>query len=152
MRHRCARSRCRQRVAQPCWTTPTLLRLPLSGLCTSRCVHVEKVVVPSVRNLSSYGICIVYITAHHHSYDQSGNLHEFQYHKHTVLKDQTMGGHMQVLMTRPREEWKHDVAGRYKALEKFSKEDARLQFLRILRSLPYGTSVIRHVHNPWQAS
>ena len=41
-------------------------------------------------------------------------------------------------MTRPREEWKHDVAGRYKALEKFSKEDARLQFLRILRSLPYG--------------
>lgn len=42
-------------------------------------------------------------------------------------------------MTRPREEWKHDVAGRYKALEKFSKEDARLQFLRILRSLPYGT-------------
>lgn len=43
-------------------------------------------------------------------------------------------------MTRPREEWKHDVSGRYKALEKFSKEDARLQFLRILRSLPYGLS------------
>ena len=44
----------------------------------------------------------------------------------------------QVLMTRPREEWRHDVLGRYKALEQFSKEDARLQFLRILRSLPYG--------------
>lgn len=41
-------------------------------------------------------------------------------------------------MTRPREEWRHDVLGRYKALEQFSKEDARLQFLRILRSLPYG--------------
>jgi len=44
----------------------------------------------------------------------------------------------QVLMTRPREEWKVDVLSRYKALEQFSKEDARLQFLRILRSLPYG--------------
>ena len=31
-----------------------------------------------------------------------------------------------------------DVLARYKALEQFSKEDARLQFLRILRSLPYG--------------
>ena len=41
-------------------------------------------------------------------------------------------------MTRPREEWKVDVLARYKALEQFSKEDARLQFLRILRSLPYG--------------
>ena len=41
-------------------------------------------------------------------------------------------------MTRPREEWKVDVLSRYKALEQFSKEDARLQFLRILRSLPYG--------------
>ena len=45
---------------------------------------------------------------------------------------------VQVLMTRPREEWRHDVLGRYRALEQFSKEDARLQFLRILRSLPYG--------------
>lgn len=45
---------------------------------------------------------------------------------------------LQVLMTRPRDEWRHDVALRYRALEQFSKEDARLQFLRILRSLPYG--------------
>ena len=47
----------------------------------------------------------------------------------------------QVLMTRPREEWELDVGARYKALEQFSKEDARLQFLRILRSLPYGNSI-----------
>jgi hypothetical protein len=45
---------------------------------------------------------------------------------------------VQVLMTRPREEWKQDVAARYRTLEQFSKEDARMQFLRILRSLPYG--------------
>ena len=44
----------------------------------------------------------------------------------------------QLLMTRPRDEWRHDVTSRYRALEQFSKEDARLQFLRILRSLPYG--------------
>ena len=48
------------------------------------------------------------------------------------------GGALQVLMTRPREEWRNDVSARYKVLEHFSKEDARLQFLRILRSLPYG--------------
>ena len=47
---------------------------------------------------------------------------------------------VQLLMTRPRDEWRHDVASRYRALEQFSKEDARLQFLRILRSLPYGAS------------
>ncbi len=43
-----------------------------------------------------------------------------------------------MLMTRPREEWLHDVAARYRALEQFTQEDSRLQFLRILRSLPYG--------------
>jgi FERM central domain len=46
---------------------------------------------------------------------------------------------MQVLMSRPREEWVHNIESRYKALENFTQEDARLQFLRILRSLPYGT-------------
>lgn len=50
-----------------------------------------------------------------------------------------------LLMTRPREEWKNDVFMRYKALEQFSKEDAKIQFLRILRSLPYGNSVFFHV-------
>ena len=41
-------------------------------------------------------------------------------------------------MARPREEWVHDVESRYRALENFTQEDARLQFLRILRTLPYG--------------
>ena len=41
-------------------------------------------------------------------------------------------------MSRPRDEWKQDVMGRYKALAQFSKEDARVQYLRIIRSLPYG--------------
>ncbi len=44
----------------------------------------------------------------------------------------------QILMSRPREEWKQDVMARYKALSQFSKEDARVQYLRIIRSLPYG--------------
>ena len=58
---------------------------------------------------------------------------------------------MQVLMTRPREEWALDVGARYKALEQFSKEDARLQFLRILRSLPYGNSIfftVKRIEDP----
>lgn len=41
-------------------------------------------------------------------------------------------------MSRPRDEWKHDVMTRYKSLSQFSKEDARVQYLRIIRSLPYG--------------
>ncbi|KAG1674601.1 hypothetical protein FOA52_001850 [Chlamydomonas sp. UWO 241] len=44
-------------------------------------------------------------------------------------------------MTRPREEWRLDAGARYRSLERLSKEDARLQFLRILRSLPYGNSI-----------
>ncbi|CAK0740574.1 hypothetical protein CVIRNUC_001260 [Coccomyxa viridis] len=59
--------------------------------------------------------------------------------------------HKQVLMTRPREEWRQDVSGRYKVLEHFSKEDARLQFLRILRSLPYGNSIffaVKRIEDP----
>ena len=55
----------------------------------------------------------------------------------------------QVLMTRPREEWRQDVSGRYKVLEHFSKEDARLQFLRILRSLPYGAPAPRPPQIPY---
>jgi len=57
----------------------------------------------------------------------------------------------QVLMTRPKEEWLNDVGQRYKALEQFSKEDARLQFLRILRSLPYGNSIfftVKRIEDP----
>ena len=48
-------------------------------------------------------------------------------------------------MSRPREETRSDVAARYRALEQFSKEDARVQFLRILRSLPYGELAFRPV-------
>ena len=51
----------------------------------------------------------------------------------------------QMLMTRPREEWLHDVAARYRALEQFTQEDSRLQFLRILRSLPYGEAGTMYV-------
>lgn len=54
-------------------------------------------------------------------------------------------------MTRPREEWRADVGARYKVLEQFSKEDARLQFLRILRSLPYGNSIffpVKRIEDP----
>ncbi len=57
----------------------------------------------------------------------------------------------QVLMTRPREEWHLDVLSRYRALEQFSKEEARIQFLRILRSLPYGNSVffsVKRIEDP----
>mmetsp|Transcript_37392 Transcript_37392/g.110381 ORF Transcript_37392/g.110381 Transcript_37392/m.110381 type:complete len:1168 (-) Transcript_37392:781-4284(-) len=57
----------------------------------------------------------------------------------------------QVLLTRPKEEWVGDVGSRYRALEHFSKEDARLQFLRILRSLPYGNSIffaVRRIEDP----
>lgn len=54
-------------------------------------------------------------------------------------------------MTRPREEWKTDVMSRHRALKEFSKEDARLQFLRILRSLPYGNSIffaVKRIEDP----
>ena len=44
-------------------------------------------------------------------------------------------------MTRPGEEWRRDVYRRYVALSKLTQEHAKLQFLRILRSLPYGNSV-----------
>lgn len=43
------------------------------------------------------------------------------------------------MTTRPREEWRQDIGKRYRALEQHTKEEARLQFLRILRGLPYGT-------------
>ena len=47
----------------------------------------------------------------------------------------------QILTSRPRQEWLGDVASRYRALAQFSKEDARTQYLRIIRSLPYGNSI-----------
>lgn len=57
----------------------------------------------------------------------------------------------QILTSRPRAEWIADVGTRYKALAQFSKEDARLQYLRIIRSLPYGNSVfftVKRIEDP----
>ncbi|CAD7699890.1 unnamed protein product [Ostreobium quekettii] len=57
----------------------------------------------------------------------------------------------QALVTRSRDEWRQDVMCRYRSLEQFSKEDARLQFLRILRSLPYGNSIffsVKRIEDP----
>ena len=50
-------------------------------------------------------------------------------------------GFAQILTSRPRQEWLNDVAARYRALSQFSKDDARIQYLRIIRSLPYGNSI-----------
>lgn len=47
----------------------------------------------------------------------------------------------QILNSRPRQEWMADVSSRYRALSQFSKDDARIQYLRIIRSLPYGNSI-----------
>eukprot|EP01025_Chloroclados_australasicus_P032418 TRINITY_DN32899_c0_g1_i1.p1 TRINITY_DN32899_c0_g1~~TRINITY_DN32899_c0_g1_i1.p1 ORF type:complete len:1110 (-),score=97.44 TRINITY_DN32899_c0_g1_i1:611-3745(-) len=47
----------------------------------------------------------------------------------------------QLWITRTREEWKQDVLKRYKSLQQHSKEDSQIQFLRLLRGLPYGGSV-----------
>jgi hypothetical protein len=48
---------------------------------------------------------------------------------------------LQILTSRPRQEWLTDVASRYRALSQYSKDDARIQYLRIIRSLPYGNSI-----------
>eukprot|EP00803_Ostreobium_quekettii_P000922 evm.model.scf_757EXC.1 EVM.evm.TU.scf_757EXC.1 scf_757EXC:319-12045(-) len=57
----------------------------------------------------------------------------------------------QVLMTRPREEWRQDVHRRYLALSSQSQNDAKGQFLKILRTLPYGNSVffmVKRIEDP----
>ncbi|GBF96810.1 hypothetical protein Rsub_09666 [Raphidocelis subcapitata] len=57
----------------------------------------------------------------------------------------------QVFGTRPRDEWRADVGARYKALAEYSKDEARAQFLRILRTLPYGSSsffTVRRIEDP----
>jgi hypothetical protein len=46
-----------------------------------------------------------------------------------------------VLITQPRDKWLLEVTGHYRALEQLSNEEARLQFLRIFSSLPYGNSI-----------
>ncbi|CAL5197355.1 unnamed protein product [Lathyrus oleraceus] len=57
----------------------------------------------------------------------------------------------QISMTRARREWEFDILSRYHSLEHLTKDDARQQFLRILRALPYGNSVffnVRKIDDP----
>lgn len=57
----------------------------------------------------------------------------------------------QILMTRPKDEWKRDISQRYKALDKLTKEEAKMKFLQILRALPYGMSMfypVKRVEDP----
>ncbi|KAA8547628.1 hypothetical protein F0562_004057 [Nyssa sinensis] len=57
----------------------------------------------------------------------------------------------QIAITRAKREWELDILSRYRSLENLTKDDARQQFLRILRTLPYGNSVffsVRKIDDP----
>ncbi|RCV15076.1 hypothetical protein SETIT_3G029800v2 [Setaria italica] len=57
----------------------------------------------------------------------------------------------QVAITRAKRDWELDIISRYQLMEHLSKDDARQQFLRILRNLPYGNSVffsVRKIDDP----
>ncbi|XP_049381809.1 kinesin-like protein KIN-14E [Solanum stenotomum] len=57
----------------------------------------------------------------------------------------------QIAMTRAKREWELDILSRYKVMENLTKDDAKQQFLRILRTLPYGNSVffaVRKIDDP----
>lgn len=57
----------------------------------------------------------------------------------------------QVAVTRARRDWEGDILSRYHSLEHLSRDDARQQFLRALRLLPYGNSVFfsaRKIEDP----
>ncbi|CAI9110386.1 OLC1v1010396C1 [Oldenlandia corymbosa var. corymbosa] len=57
----------------------------------------------------------------------------------------------QVAMTRGKREWEMDIISRYRTMQNLTKDDARQQFLRILRTLPYGNSVffaVRKIDDP----
>ncbi|XP_010270632.1 PREDICTED: kinesin-like calmodulin-binding protein homolog isoform X2 [Nelumbo nucifera] len=57
----------------------------------------------------------------------------------------------QIVITRAKREWELDILSRYHLMEHLSKDDARQQFLRILRTLPYGNSVffgVRKIDDP----
>ncbi|KAA8532113.1 hypothetical protein F0562_006745 [Nyssa sinensis] len=47
----------------------------------------------------------------------------------------------QIAITRAKQEWELDILSRYRSMENLTKDDARQQFLQILRTLPYGNSV-----------
>nr|GLL19033.1 kinesin-like protein KIN-14E isoform X1 [Ipomoea trifida] len=57
----------------------------------------------------------------------------------------------QIAITRAKREWDLDIISRYQSMENLTKDDARQQFLRILRTLPYGNSVffaVRKIDDP----
>ncbi|KAL9366109.1 hypothetical protein Peur_037308 [Populus x canadensis] len=57
----------------------------------------------------------------------------------------------QIAITRGKREWELDILSRYHSMENLTKDDARQQFLRILRLLPYGNSVffsVRKIDDP----
>ncbi|KAH1113253.1 hypothetical protein J1N35_006631 [Gossypium stocksii] len=57
----------------------------------------------------------------------------------------------QIALTRARREWELDILSRYRSMEHLTKDDARQQFLRILRTLPYGSSIffsVRKIDDP----
>ncbi|KAM1174125.1 hypothetical protein ACFX13_027373 [Malus domestica] len=57
----------------------------------------------------------------------------------------------QIAITRAKREWEFDILSRYHSMENLTKDDARQQFLRILRQLPYGNSVffsVRKIDDP----
>ncbi|XP_027359895.1 kinesin-like protein KIN-14I [Abrus precatorius] len=57
----------------------------------------------------------------------------------------------QIAMTRAKREWELDILSCYHSLEHVTKDDARQQFLHILRTLPYGFSVffnVRKIDDP----
>ncbi|KAJ8771027.1 hypothetical protein K2173_023352 [Erythroxylum novogranatense] len=57
----------------------------------------------------------------------------------------------QIAITRAKREWELDILARYRSMEHLTKDDARQQFLRILRTLPYGNSIffgVRKIDDP----
>ncbi|XP_014520958.1 kinesin-like protein KIN-14I [Vigna radiata var. radiata] len=57
----------------------------------------------------------------------------------------------QIAMTRARREWELDILSCYHSLAHVTKDDARQQFLHILRTIPYGFSVffnVRKIDDP----
>ncbi|KAJ3679611.1 hypothetical protein LUZ60_017622 [Juncus effusus] len=57
----------------------------------------------------------------------------------------------QIAITRAKREWELEIISHYQSMEHLVKDDARQQFLRILRSLPYGNSVffgVRKIDDP----
>ncbi|XWS47617.1 hypothetical protein CRYUN_Cryun14cG0167600 [Craigia yunnanensis] len=57
----------------------------------------------------------------------------------------------QIAITRARREWELDILSHFRSMEHLTKDDARQQFLRILRILPYGSSIffsVRKIDDP----